>query len=84
MNAHLEAVNFKAPGATTAHYQAVPGIPAEDAIEQAYSLLYSVEGCLSEAVAGGHFDPFLIQLAVRAAMASCMTALHGLPQEAAQ
>lgn len=84
MNAHLEAVDFKTAGASKAHYQAVPGISAEDAIEQAYSLLDSVEGCLSESVAGGHFDPFLIQLAVRAAMASCMTALHDLQQEAAR
>lgn len=84
MNSHPEAIGFKVSGSEETHYQAVPGIPAGNAIEQAYCLLDSVEGCLSEAISGGYFDPVLLRLAVRAAMASCMTVLGDLPQGAAQ
>ena len=84
MNSQPEALDFKVSVNEEAHYQAVPGIPAVPAIEQAYGLLDSVEGCLSEAIAGGYFDPVLLRLAVRAAMASCMTALNDLPEEAIQ
>lgn len=84
MSAHPEAVGFKAQAGVQPHYQATPGIPASQAIEQAYNLLDAVEGSLNEAIVGGYFDPVLLRLAVQAAMASCMTALHDLPQGAAQ
>lgn len=83
MSALPNAVAFKSQAGVQPHYQAAPGVPTSQAIEQAYNLLDAVEGSLTEAIVGGHHDPVLLRLAVQAAMASCMTALNGLPQEAA-
>lgn len=83
MSALPNSVGFKSQAGVQPHYQATPGIPTSQAIEQAYNLLDAVEGSLTEAIVGGYFDPVLLRLAVQAAMASCMTALNGIPQEAA-
>lgn len=84
MNCRPQAVEFKAATDRPSHYQATPGIPAPQAIEQAYDLLDAVEGSLTEAIVGGYFGPVLLRLAVQAAMASCVTALNGISQEVAE